>query len=82
MSDVYRFASFPTFCGVPTVPIDELAGSGTDVVIIGAPIDWGATYAAVHDSDRRQSAKPTTSTLTCTGHISRPASTPSNSSRS
>ncbi len=44
MSDVYRFASFPTFCGVPTVPIDELAGSGTDVVIIGAPIDWGATY--------------------------------------
>ncbi len=44
MSDVYRFASFPTFCGVPTVPIDELAGSGADVVIIGAPIDWGATY--------------------------------------
>ena len=44
MSDVYRFASFPTFCGVPTVPIDELAGSGADVVILGAPIDWGATY--------------------------------------
>jgi len=44
MSDVYRFASFPTFCGVPTVPINELAGSGVDVVIIGAPIDWGATY--------------------------------------
>jgi agmatinase len=44
MSDVYRFASFPTFCGVPTVPIDELAGSGASVVIIGAPIDWGATY--------------------------------------
>ena len=44
MSDVYRFASFPTFCGVPTVPINELAGSGADVVIIGAPIDWGATY--------------------------------------
>jgi len=44
MSDVYRFASFPTFCGVPTVPIDELAGSGAEVVIIGAPIDWGATY--------------------------------------
>ena len=44
MSDVYRFASFPTFCGVPTVPIDELAGSGANVVIIGAPIDWGATY--------------------------------------
>jgi len=44
MSDVYRFASFPSFCGVPTVPIDELAGSGADIVIIGAPIDWGATY--------------------------------------
>jgi agmatinase len=44
MQDVYRFASFPTFCGVPTVPISELAGSGADVVIIGAPIDWGATY--------------------------------------
>lgn len=44
MSDVYRFASFPTFCGVPTVPIDELDGSGADVVILGAPIDWGATY--------------------------------------
>jgi len=44
MQDVYRFGSFPTFCGVPTVPINELAGSGADVVIIGAPIDWGATY--------------------------------------
>ena len=44
MSDVYRFASFPTFCGVPTVPIGELAGSGAHVVIIGAPIDWGASY--------------------------------------
>ena len=44
MSDVYRFASFPSFCGVPTVPIGELASSGADVVIIGAPIDWGATY--------------------------------------
>jgi len=44
MSNVYRFASFPSFCGVPIVPIDELASSGADVVIIGAPIDWGATY--------------------------------------
>jgi agmatinase len=44
MQDVYRFGSFPTFCGVPTVAINELAGSGADVVIIGAPIDWGATY--------------------------------------
>ena len=44
MAEIYRFASFPSFCGVPTVPIDELADSGADVVIIGAPIDWGATY--------------------------------------
>ena len=44
MSDVYRFASFPTFCGVPTVPIDELESVRPDVVILGAPIDWGATY--------------------------------------
>ena len=44
MSDVYRFASFPSFCGVPTVPIDELDTVKPDVVILGAPIDWGATY--------------------------------------
>jgi agmatinase len=44
MSDVYRFAGFSTLCGVPAVPLDELAGSGADVVIVGAPIDWGATY--------------------------------------
>ncbi|MGB5433211.1 MAG: agmatinase [Acidimicrobiia bacterium] len=44
MSDVYRFASFLSFCGVPTVPIDDVADSGAEVVILGAPIDWGATY--------------------------------------
>ena len=44
MSDVYRFASFPSFCGVPTVPIEDLASTKPDVVILGAPIDWGATY--------------------------------------
>ncbi|MGB5186052.1 MAG: agmatinase [Acidimicrobiia bacterium] len=44
MSDVYRFASFSSFCGVPTVPIDDVADSGAEVVILGAPIDWGATY--------------------------------------
>jgi len=44
MSDVYRFASLPSFSGVPIVPIDELASSGADIVIVGAPIDWGATY--------------------------------------
>jgi len=44
MSDVYRFASFPSFCGVPIVPLDDLATVEPDVVILGAPIDWGATY--------------------------------------
>jgi len=44
VSDVYRFGSFPSFCGVPSVPIDEIESSGADVVIVGAPIDWGATY--------------------------------------
>ena len=44
MPDVYRFAGFPSFCGVPSARIDDLAGSGADVVIVGAPIDWGATY--------------------------------------
>jgi agmatinase len=44
MSDVYRFGIFPSFAGVPTIPLDQLDGSKVDVVIIGAPIDWGATY--------------------------------------
>ncbi len=44
MSEPYRFASFPSFCGVPSAPIDDLNAGGTDVVILGAPIDWGATY--------------------------------------
>ena len=44
MSDVYRFGTFPSFCGVPTVSIDELRGTAVDVAILGAPIDWGATY--------------------------------------
>lgn len=44
MTDVWRFAQFTTFCGVPSVAPDDL--DGTDVVIIGAPIDWGASYRA------------------------------------
>ena len=44
MSDVYRFGTFPSFCGVPTVSIDELHGTAVDAAIVGAPIDWGATY--------------------------------------
>ncbi len=44
MSGVHRFGSFPTFAGVPEVPIERLADHEAGVVIIGAPIDWGATY--------------------------------------
>jgi agmatinase len=44
MSEVYRFATFPSFCGVPTIPLDHIVEEKPDVVIIGAPIDWGATY--------------------------------------
>jgi agmatinase len=44
MPEVQRFATFPSFCGVPTVPLDEIENEKPDVVIIGAPIDWGATY--------------------------------------
>jgi agmatinase len=44
MSQVYRFATFPSFCGVPSVPLDRIRDESPDVVILGAPIDWGATY--------------------------------------
>ena len=42
MSDVWRFGQFETFCGVPSAPLDQI--DNADVVIIGAPIDWGASY--------------------------------------
>ena len=44
--DIYRFGSFPTFAGVPSVGLDDLADVAPDVVILGAPIDWGTTYRA------------------------------------
>jgi agmatinase len=44
MSEIYRFGSFPSFCGVPSVSVDDLDAAGVDVVIIGAPIDGGTTY--------------------------------------
>jgi len=44
MSERYGFGSFLSFCGVPAVTIDDVEASGADVVIVGAPIDWGATY--------------------------------------
>jgi agmatinase len=44
MSEVWRFAQFTTFSGVPSVALEDL--DGVDVVIIGAPIDWGASHRA------------------------------------
>jgi agmatinase len=44
MTEPYRFGSFPTFAGLPGVPLGEAAAHEPDVVIIGAPIDWGASY--------------------------------------
>jgi agmatinase len=44
MSEPFRFASFPSFCGVPSVRVADLPDKSADIVIIGAPIDWGATY--------------------------------------
>ncbi len=44
MTENYRFASFTTFAGVEDLPLDKVADERPDVVIIGAPIDWGATY--------------------------------------
>ena len=46
MSANHRFASFDSFAGVPSAALADLEGLGADVVIIGAPIDWGATYRA------------------------------------
>ena len=44
MSDVWRFGQFTTFCGVPSVPLAEVEDA--DVVVIGAPLDWGASHRA------------------------------------
>ena len=46
MSERYGFGSFPSFCGVPAASLDDIESSGADVIIVGAPIDWGATYRA------------------------------------
>ncbi len=39
---MHRFGSFHTFAGIPTARLDGL--EGLDVVIVGAPVDWGASY--------------------------------------
>jgi agmatinase len=44
VSDVWRFAQFTTFAGVPSTAIED--ATDADVVIIGAPLDWGASHRA------------------------------------
>jgi len=44
MNEFRRFASFRTFAGVPELLLSDLAERRPDVVIVGAPIDWGATH--------------------------------------
>lgn len=39
-----RFASFNTFVGVDAVALADLEERQPDVVIVGAPIDWGASH--------------------------------------
>ncbi len=39
-----NFGQFHTFAGVPAADVEELQSGGYDVVIVGAPVDWGATY--------------------------------------
>jgi agmatinase len=44
MSEIWRFGAFNTYAGVPAVALEDLHEGDADVVIIGAPIDWGTTY--------------------------------------
>jgi len=39
MSDICRFTSFPSFCGVPSVPVDEIDPAGADIVEVSPPHD-------------------------------------------
>jgi arginase family enzyme len=90
MADIYRFATFSSFCGVPAIPLDRIEDEGPDVVIIGAPIDWGATYRggarfgpkAIRDADYLGADMHRPHLPTCIGHTCRPASIPFQSSPS
>ncbi len=44
MEIMHGFTSRETFLGVPRVKLPELDQSKPDVVILGAPFDWGASY--------------------------------------
>jgi agmatinase len=43
-AEYLAFASRQPFLGVPARRFDELAGDPSEVVIMGAPFDWGTTY--------------------------------------
>jgi agmatinase len=44
VTGVHRFGSFATFAGVAAINLDSIDQERPDVVILGVPIDWGATY--------------------------------------
>ena len=44
MSGTWRFGAFNTYAGVPAVALKDLGEGDADIVIVGAPIDWGTTY--------------------------------------
>ncbi len=44
MDDVYGFGQFSSYAGVRQAPLASLGAGDADVVIVGAPLDWGATY--------------------------------------
>lgn len=41
---MWQFGQFATFAGVPSLELSKLTQGSADVVIMGAPIDWGASY--------------------------------------
>jgi agmatinase len=43
-AEYISFASNRSFLGVPGVRFDELEGHPAEVVVMGAPFDWGTTY--------------------------------------
>jgi agmatinase len=43
-AEYVAFASRSSFLGVPARRFDELLGDPAEVVILGAPFDWGTTY--------------------------------------
>ena len=44
MSDIWRFGAFNTYAGVPAVALSDLGEGDADIVIVGAPMDWGTTF--------------------------------------